>query len=94
MSAIPLPMRVYALEGKTEDLDDGITRQGLSLAEHHELMAAHTTTLAVHDTKLVTNAEQISALTSLMNKVIWSLVALSTTIAASAAAIALTVGSG
>jgi hypothetical protein len=96
MSAAPanLGMRVYGLEGVTRTQDAAITRQALTLADHDQLLGTHTTELAVQDTKLATHTEQIGALTTLMNKVIWALVGLSTAITVSAVTIAITVGSG
>ena len=93
-ASVPIPMRVYALEGITATQDDAISRQGLSLAEHAELLGEHTTELAVHENRLKTNDAQITALTALTNKVIWGLVGLSLTIAGSAVTIALTIGNG
>lgn len=69
-----------------------------TLERNHDVIDSrvdtHTTDLAVQDSRIKANESQIASLTALMNKVIWSLVGLSLTIAASAAAIALTVGQG
>ena len=89
-----LPLRVYGLEGVTKTQDEAITRQGVTLAEHDERLGKHDTELAVHGTMLIGNAKQISDLASLMTKVIWSLVGLSTAITVAAVTVALTVSAG
>lgn len=91
---LSMPFRVYALEGVSKTQDEAIVRQAVTLAEHDAAIGHNNTKLAVAVTRVDAHAKALDSLTELMNKVIWSLVGLSLTIAGSAVGIAVTVGSG
>lgn len=88
MSATPIELRVYGLEGITKTQDHAITIQAKTIAEQDETLQDHTIELAVHEQRLNAHDKSLETLVGLVNKVIWALVGFSLTIAGSAVAVA------
>lgn len=93
LKALPIPFRVYALEGAQKTQDEAIVRQGVTLAVHDERLNAHGETLATHTEALANQRGDIVTLTTLMKWGLGVMVGFAFTVAAAAVVFALSVAS-